>query len=276
MFKIKKNNIFHTDAVTLMGNMDDGIIDMTITSPPYDNMRKYKHDIDKSWNDKKWKPIIKELYRVTKDGGIVVWIVGDAVIGGGETGSSFRQALYAIECGFLLHDTMIYKKPSSSFPERYRYSQVFEYMFIFAKGKPITTNILKDRKNKWAGHGSYGVASSRDKEGNLIKGKKIKTSEYGSRFNVWEVPNGYGYSSADKIAYKHPAIFPEKLARDHILTWSNEGDLIFDPFMGSGTTAKMAILENRDYIGSELSLEYISIIDERLKKYSSTLFSYKS
>lgn len=267
------NAIYNIDAHSFMKTLDDNIFDLTVTSPPYDNIRKYKHDIHKSWSDKKWKPIIKELYRVTKNGGVVVWVVGDAVINGSESGSSFKQALYAMECGFNLHDTMIYKKPSASFPEKKRYSQVFEYMFVFSKGSPKTVNIIKDRKNKWAGHGSYGVSSSRDKDGELKKGKKIETAEYGSRFNIWEIPNGYGYSSKDKIAYNHPAIFPEKLVQDHITTWSNEGDLVYDPFMGSGTTAKMAILSNRKYMGTEISLEYINLIDERLKKYKSSLFT---
>ena len=76
--------------------------------------------------------------------------------------------------------------------------------------------------------------------------------------------SGYMVSSKDKIAFEHPAIYPEQLVEDHILSWSNENDLIYDPFMGSGTTAKMAILNKRNWIGSEISKEYCDIITRRL------------
>lgn len=266
------NKIFNKDAFTFMAGLEPECVDLTVTSPPYDKLRKYKNNIHHTWGEGIWKPIVEELYRVTKEGGVVVWVVGDSVVDGGESGTSFTQALYFMECGFKLYDTMIYKKPSSSFPEKKRYSQVFEYMFVFSKGSPKTTNIIKDRRNKWAGHGSFGVSSSRNSDGVLIKKKKIETSEFGARQNIWEIANGHGHSSKDEEAYKHPAIFPEALAEGHILSWSNEGDLVLDCFMGSGTTAKMALIHNRKYIGSELSREYCDIANERVKKYK-TLFN---
>ena len=164
---------------------------------------------------------------------------------------------------------MIYQKDSISFPETNRYSQIFEYMFVLSKGKPKTTNIIKDRKNldyirtngkkriKGRERQSDGTLTD-SKKGNLLK-------EYGSRFNIWRISAGYNKSTKDKIAFEHPAIFPEQLCADHIITWSNPGDLVYDPFMGSGTTAKMAKLNNRKYMGSEISSEYCKIIDERLK-----------
>lgn len=258
---MKVNTIYNENNLKTMAKMPDSFIDLTVTSPPYDNLRDYKgYSFD-------FESIAKELYRVTKPGGVVVWVVGDAVINGGESGSSFRQALFFIECGFTLHDTMIYKKSSASFPEKTRYYQVFEYMFVFSKGKPKSINLIEDKFNKWAGGTSYGKCSSRQKNGELIKKGKIEVKEYSVRENIWEIPNGYGFSSKDEIAFKHPAIFPEKLAKDHIFSWSNEGDLVYDCFGGSGTVAKMAHNLKRKWILSEISSEYCTLANKRLLPY---------
>ncbi len=160
---------------------------------------------------------------------------------------------------------MIYQKDSISFPETNRYSQIFEYMFILSKGKPKTVNIIKDRKNLHYNGRKKITGGERQVEGDLKRRRKGNLlKEFGARFNIWRVSAGHNKSTTDKIAFKHPAIFPEKLCRDHILTWSDDGDLVYDPFMGSGTTAKMAKLHNRNYLGSEISSEYCKIIDERL------------
>lgn len=257
------NKIYNESNLDTMSKMPNNYIDLTVTSPPYDNLREY------NGYSFPFEDIAKELYRVTKDGGVVVWVVGDAVINGSESGSSFRQALFFMECGFNLHDTMIYKKYSASFPERARYYQVFEYMFVFSKGKPKSINLICDKKNKWVGESSYGKSSFREKNGELIKKDKIVVKEFSVRENVWEVANGYGFSSTDEIAFKHPAIFPEKLARDHIYSWSNEGDLIYDCFGGSGTVAKMAHKLKRDWILSEISSEYCDLANKRLHPYLS-------
>lgn len=258
---MKINKIYNESNLETMANMPDEFIDLTVTSPPYDDLRQY------NGYSFEFEKIAKELYRVTKIGGVVVWVVGDAVINGSESGSSFRQALYFMECGFNLHDTMIYKKHSASFPEKARYYQVFEYMFIFSKGKPKSINLINDKKNKWAGDSSFGKSSYRQKNGELIKKEKIEVKEFSVRENVWEVANGYGFSSTDEIAFKHPAIFPEKLAQDHIYSWSNEGDLIYDCFGGSGTVAKMAHKLKRNWILSEISKEYCDIAQKRINPY---------
>lgn len=242
------NTIYNEDCLVTMGKMIENFVDLTLTSPPYDNLRKYN---GYSFN---FEETAKELFRITKDGGLVVWIVADGTINGGETGTSFKQALYFMECGFKLHDTMIYEKSGMAYPDSTRYHQVFEYMFIFSKGTPKTYNLIKDRKNKYVG------TMGGNKRGGLCT-----RNEYGARFNVWRYANGRDNSSKDRIAFKHPAIFPEPLARDHILSWSNEHDLVYDPFMGSGTTAKMCILTKRNWIGSEISQEYCDITKERVK-----------
>ena len=259
------NNIYNCDCLTGLKQLESNSVNLTVTSPPYDDLRTYQGTCN--WNFEVFKPIAEELYRVTKPGGIVVWIVGDATVNGGETGSSFRQALYFQEIGFKIHDTMIYHKNSSAFPAKLtskRYTQIFEYMFVFVKGKiRDDIKLIADKRNKWAGWTNWGQHSQYDTEGNLIKTSNIKPiAEFSLRTNIWK----YNVSFNDKVV-KHPAVFPEQLAEDCILSWSVEGDLILDPFMGSGTTAKMAMLNNRNYIGFEINEEYYNGILKRLDKF---------
>jgi site-specific DNA-methyltransferase (adenine-specific) len=214
-----------------------------------------------------FEQMAQELYRITAKGGMIVWVVGDAVIKGSETGSSFRQALYFMELGFKLHDTMIYEKNGSSFPARRdgnRYSQLFEYMFVFSKGKPKTSNLICDKPNRWAGYTHFGKGSIRNKKGELVERNIKPIPEFSPRNNIWKYNTGKNYSTKDKIAFQHPAIFPEKLAGDHILTWTNEGDVVFDPMAGSGTTPKMALINNRNYVGIEISEDYCEIARTRI------------
>lgn len=244
---MKLNVIHHGDCVEIMKlHIPDNSIDLTVTSPPYDNLRTYNDSLN--WNEEIWKNVISELYRVSKDNASVVWIVGDSVIKGSETGTSFKQALYAMQVGFKLHDTMIYEKNSPAYPARRdgnRYTQIFEYMFVFSKGVP-KCNLLCDKPNKWAGY--------KDFSGKL----KNPVPEFSPRNNIWKYTTSFN-------GVKHPAPFPEKLAEDHILTWSNENDIVLDPFAGSGTTAKMAAKNKRNYIMIEKEESYINLINERLK-----------
>ncbi len=258
------NEIYNENCLDTMARMPDNFIDLTVTSPPYDNLRNYNgYDFD-------FESIAKELFRVTKKGGVVVWVVGDSTVKGSETGTSFRQALYFKDIGFNLHDTMIYKDCGLTMSHN-RYEQEFEYMFVFSKGKPKTFNPIKvkcsyygkdsDRAGQFTQeHNEKGKKLRSNKERTNIKPEKIKG-------NVWEYPNGYGKSSKDEIAFKHPATFPEQLAADHIYSWSNEGELIYDPMGGSGTTAKMAHIHNRNWIISEISKEYCELAEKRLDPY---------
>jgi site-specific DNA-methyltransferase (adenine-specific) len=240
------NKLHLGNCLDVLKTFDNEIIDLTVTSPPYDNLRTYNgYSFD-------FENIAKELYRVTKNGGVVVWIVGDAVINGSETGTSFKQALYFKELGFNLHDTMIYEKNSSTYPanaKSLRYSQIFEYMFIFSKGKPKSVNLIKDKPNKWAGF--------KDFSGKL----KNAVPDFSARNNIWK----YITSFNDKT--NHPAVFPEQLAHDHIISWSNENDIVLDCFMGSGTTGKMAKQLNRQFIGIEISEEYLEIAENRINQH---------
>lgn len=255
------NKIYCENCLTTMKKMSDSIVDLVVTSPPYDGLRLY--------NGYSFEiiPTIQSLYRILKPGGVIIWVVADQVINGSETGNSMQQALSFKAAGFNIHDTMIYfSKPR--YPDPTRYGNCWEYMFVFSKGRPKTINLIKDRKNRWT-H-SFGVQSKRSTNGQLSDTKKIEFDEYGVRFNIWKYnTGGMGQTAKDEIAYHHPAIFPEELAHDHILSWSNEGDLIYDPFGGSGTTPKMAALLNRNWLMSEISEEYCSLAEKRIKPYIS-------
>lgn len=257
---VELNKIYNVDCVEGMKMLPDNCIDLTVTSPPYDNLRTYKGF---KWD---FEATAKELYRVTKQGGVVVWVVADATIKGSETGTSFRQALHFMDFGFNLHDTMIYEKHNPVPNANKRYQQSFEYMFVFSKGSPKVSNLLLEpRRNECNDKRTYRKKKFvREKDGNFTDARDYFVKEMVPRRNIWTYKVGLYNSTKDKIAFDHPAIFPEQLAQDHILSWSNEGDIVLDCFMGSGTTAKMAKLNNRNYIGFEISKEYCEIAYERI------------
>lgn len=253
-------NLMLGDCLERMKEIPDGSVDLTVTSPPYDNLRTYNNTLD--WGEHVWKPVLRELFRVTKQGGVVVWIVNDATIRGSETGTSFRQALYAKEIGFNLHDTMIWNKGNFTAVGALKtsYCPVFEYMFIFSKKKPKTFNPIKDRKNKRFGdkyHQTVRQADGTTKDGHG-KGKK-RIAEYGQRHNIW-----LNYPEQSNTKRCHPAQYPENLVKDHIMTWSNEGDVVLDSFMGSGTTGVACKNLNRKFIGIEKDETYFKIAQDRI------------
>ena len=192
---------------------------------------------------------------------MLVWIVSDATVDGSKTGTSFKQALYFRQVGFNIHDVMIWKKDSISFPDPIRYPNAFEYMFIFSKGKPKTVNKICDRKNKWYGEVVHGT--SRGVDGQTFRksnDKKSTVAEYGERFNVWD------QTTEKHNTTGHPAVFPLQLAKDHIISWSNKGDTVLDPFLGSGTTGIASYQTGRKFIGIEISKEYFDIAKKRIEE----------
>ena len=262
--KLPINQIVCGDCLEVMKDWPDGCVDLVVTSPPYDDLRDYKG------YSFEFEGIAQQLYRITKDGGVVVWVVADKTVNGSETGTSFKQALYFMKIGFNLHDTMIYEKSGCSFPETNRYYPIAEYMFILSKGTPKTINLISDRINTYAGEYVARENADRQKDGSLTPNtaykneynKKVK--QFGVRYNIWKYSVGKGNTTKDDV-FAHPAIFPEKLAADHILSWSNSGDIVLDPMSGSGTTVKMANLLSRRYIGIDISPEYCQIAEDRLR-----------
>jgi len=248
--------IYNADSTEKLKELFTESVDLTVTSPPYDNLRTYNGTLD--WSFDIFKAIADQLYRVTKMGGVVVWVVGDATIKGSETGTSFKQALYFKEIGFNLHDTMIFHKHTPPLTHK-RYEQHFEYMFVFTKGAVNRFNPIKE--NKTYKDNRQNRAFRREKNGEHETGFSSKNL-LKIKGNVWKYNVGGGHLTKDKI--NHPAMFPEALARDHIISWSNEGDTVLDPFMGSGTTGKMAKLLNREFIGIEKDKEYYDLAKNRI------------
>ena len=254
-------SIFCDDCNNVMDMMaEKGIkADFAITSPPYDNLRSYQ-GVGDEWNFDIFKKTAEKLHTTMREGCCLVWICNDATINGSETGTSFRQALYFKEVGFKLLDTMIWEKDTSSFPARpdsRRYSQIFEYMFVFCKGKPRADyTLLRDKPNKWYGHTNFGQQSQRNQKGDIYNSKKKHIDpvpQFSLRNNIWLQNN---VSKDGDKEYRHNAAFPVQLIKDHILSWSVEGDTVFDPFGGGFTTGVACIETNRNFIGCEIIKDY--------------------
>jgi DNA modification methylase len=249
------NKIICGNAVDIMNELPENCIDLTVTSPPYDELRDYNgYNFD-------FENVAKGLFKITKKGGMVVWVVGDKIKNGNKSLTSFKQALYFQKIGFNVHDTMIYKKKNTPFMRTNAYTNCFEFMFVLSKGSPKTFNPLKTKTVR-QGHELLPFNKGADgiNKKTLGKLKPEKTLN-----NIWEYAVGLGGTTSDKIAFKHPAVFPEKLVEDHVLSWTNQNDVVFDPMCGSGTTCKMAIKNNRHFIGCDISQEYCDIAEIRVK-----------
>jgi DNA modification methylase len=264
------NQIICGDCLEVMKDFPDNSIDITVTSPPYGNkVRNYQNEYNFNFDE-----TAKQLFRLTKNGGVIAWVRNDTIEGGSKTGETFRQALGFINVGFLLHDVIIWEKSGVSYPSRGRYTGIHEYILVLSKGRPKTFTPICDEPKLW--EGSWGKLSTRNKDGSLTyrnlenegkaKSGRDDTGKYGykQRTNVWRVKNGQGFNTRDKIAKQHPAIFPEQLVNDVLVSWSSEGDVVLDCMCGSGTTLKVAKLLNRNFIGIDVSEDYCKIADERV------------
>jgi len=241
------------NCVDVMRRWPGDIIPLTVTSPPYDKLRDYKG------YSFPFEEIAGQLYRVTAPGGVVVWIVGDR-INGGRSLTSFRQAIYFQEIGFSAHDIMIYQKKNTPFMRSNAYTNAYEMMFVMSKGKPTTFNPLKIPTQR---HGMEMLTHNKLPDG-INKKKLGELKKEKTRTNIWPYAVGLGGTTRDKIAFQHPAVFPEKLAFDHIESWTKPGDVVLDPMCGAGTTGKMALMHDREFIGIDISADYIEIARQRL------------
>jgi site-specific DNA-methyltransferase (adenine-specific) len=247
------------------GTIKPESIDLTITSPPYDNLRSYNNS--STWGYAEFYGVASGLWRVIKPGGVVVWVVNDATVDGSETGTSFEQIITFKKMGFNLHDTMIYQTHKQ--PGNYnRYQPCFEFMFVLSKGKPNTFNpILVPCIHAGKKNNPHEYFPTDNHIGKLSVHKSHKFKE-----NIWLISSGTDKKGHSEKLKKHPARFPEVLAKDHIISWSNEGDVVFDPFMGSGTTGKMALINKRNFIGCEIDKTYFKMSYERIKNSRGILY----
>lgn len=251
--------LYHGDNCDVLGAMPRDCVDLVVTSPPYDDLRTYGGH---SWD---FYGVAWQLKRVLKPGGVIVWVVGDATKDGSETGSSLEQALHFRRIGLNLHDTMIYQKSNAVPLTHNRYEQQWEYMFVLSKGKPKVFNPLKERRlNAGRANPSGTFRHNGTNTGAAHTPKAVSDEKI--RYNIWPYAVGFMKSTTDVLAFKHPASYPEELATDHIVSWSNEGDIVLDPFSGSGTTIKMARETGRRGIGIEINEEYCQIAVERLRQ----------
>lgn len=256
------NQIYNIDCLIGMQKLPNSCIDLVVTSPPYDDLREYNGYTFEFEN------IAVQLLRIMKEGGVVVWVVGDKIKNGNRSLTSFKQALYFQEIGFNVHDVMIYRKKNTPFMRSNAYTNCYEFMFVFSKGKPKTFNPIKTKTIR---SGEEKLVANKKADG--VNRKVIgKLNEEKTLTNIWEYAVGLGGTTNDKIAFEHTAVFPEKLAQDHIISWSMEGEIVLDPMCGSGTTCKMAKLNNRNFIGFEISTKYAELSKKRLELVDSLLF----
>ena len=257
--RIHENQIINIDCVKGMLALPDAIIPLTVTSPPYDDLRTY--DGHAEWN---FLDVARELYRITMPGGVLVWVVQEQIIDGSESGESSRQRLAFGNIGFRLHHTMVIGKLGGHQHSPGRYGRPLEYAFILSKGKTRHFSPIRDKANREAGR--IKVFTNRERDGSFRKKKKAKVHPFGFRSAVWSYPTGKHHTAQEDYAFEHPALMPEQMAEDHILSWSRVGDLVFDPFAGAGTVLKMAKLTHRRYLGFEISPKYVKIAERRLKE----------
>ncbi len=262
--RIPENQIILADCVKGMKSLPDDIIPLTVTSPPYDDLRTYDGLADWDFLD-----VANELYRITMPGGVVVWVVQEQIIDGSESGESSRQRLAFANVGFRLHHTMVMGKSGGHQWSPGRYGRPLEYAFILSKGKPRHFSPLRDKPNREAGR--LKVFTNRQQDGSFRKKKKAKVHPFGFRSAVWSYPTGKHHTAQEDYAFGHPALMPEQMAEDHILSWSRVGDLVFNPFAGAGTVLKMALLNHRRYLGFEINPRYVEIARRRLKEAEAAL-----
>lgn len=251
--------LYHGDVVDCLREMADESVQCVVTSPPYDDLRTY--DGSSTWD---FASTAQEMYRVLCEGGIVCWVVGDSVVDGSETLTSMRQAIYFKEAvGFRMHDTMIWEKTNFAHPEKCRYHQLFEYIFVLSKGKPRCFNPIKDKRNTWAGASSFGKNTMRKRNGQMKRKPRYFIADYGMRGNVWRCKTAGQENVCTAI--EHPAVMPFGLCYDLVQSWSNTGDTVLDPMCGSGTTCIAALRLGRKTIGIDLNADYLSMALERIR-----------
>lgn len=261
---INVEGIHEGECSKVMSGWPADCIDMVLTSPPYAdllNYRGFKFDL---------AAIARQLFRVLKDGGVMVWVIGDKTVDYSRQMIPYTHAFGLRDAGFCIYDVMIYSKPAGRYMNRYRYPNVYEHMIVASKGKPKTFNPIMV-KTKKPGDSRNTTILHRDADNNRTLGYRT-TAEERPHDNIWKYSPGFG--AVDRYAFEHPAVFPEKLARDQIISWSNPNDIVLDPMCGSGTTLKMARVYGRRYAGIDVAPEYLEIVRRRLRECSPNMERY--
>lgn len=256
---MRPNSLACCECVDGMRALPPASIPLTITSPPYDQTFEYGGHL---WDHEKFMLVARELWRVAMQGGVVSWVVRDQIADGDQSASSFRQALFFKGLGFRLHNTIIIEKQIIRGISRVRYGVAPEFAFVFSKGRPRTINLIEDKENKFGGR--HMRFSTRSRDGTKCKTAKALIRPFGVRGNVWRYTTGSRVTAKEDYAYDHPALMPERLAHDLIVSWSRPGDLVLDPFGGAGTTAKMALLGHRRYLSMEAHRPYHDLAVRRM------------
>ena len=250
-----------SDNVAVLSSLPAESVDLFVTSPPYDNLRKYG---GQPWD---FKALAGEMTRTLKVGGVIVWNVSDSVVNGSESLTSMRQAIHFHDVlGLRVHDTQIYLKNSYVPKNHNRYEQAWEYLFVFTKGKPKTFNpilvpCVTAGSRRWRGAEKQNEATYSMKRVN--KHTTVKTHKIH--------PNVFAYDVGKNAKTTHNAPFPIELARDAVISWSNVGDFVVDPFVGSGTTVVAAKQLNRHFLGIDIHKPYCA---ETLRRLTETITPY--
>lgn len=259
--KLPRNQVINTDNRKGLKSLPDDSIPLTVTSPPWDDVRIYGDGTLTPWNANVFREVADQLWRVTAQGGVVCWHVGEQIQNGSESGTSSEQRLYFRDLGFRLWQTLIVETMAGH-THKHRYGGAIQYIFVLTKGKPKTVNLLRDRPNKHAGnvHGFF----KRDAHGKIHSQTQVVVAEYGVRGPVWKY---FPRKAKDEEARQHPAPMDETISRDLIRSFSEPGNLVLDPFAGSGTTLKWAMTFGRYYLGFEAVEEYFQLAKRRLERY---------
>lgn len=258
------NTILHGDSAEVMQSFPDKCIPLTVTSPPYAKMRLYGgHDY--TWET--FKSVATQLVRITMEGGVICWVVRNQIVKERENLQAEKEKLFfADDLGLWPHQTIIGAPKGVPLPQSRRYASNFDYVYVFSKGHPRIVNIIRDRRNSRFGDlkSNRLIRESNGSE-RLACGGEYAIAKWGFRSNLWSYSTGGNHTATDRISAKHPARMGEPLAEDLIISFSKPGDLVFDPFAGAGTSLKMALLNQRQWLGVEIFDEYVELIEKRMR-----------
>lgn len=246
------------DAIEHASTLASDSVDLVLFSPPYDGVRDYRGN----WT-LDLPALGSELLRVVKDGGFAVMVIADGTKNQRKSMTTFRTAVAWEDAGWSLFESVIYSRdgrPGAWWATRFRVDH--EHILMFYKGKrprPVTHHDGLRVPSKHAGKKWTGTQRLTD--GTLVKTSATVAADK-CRGTIWHYATSN--SEGNRTKAKHPATFPDALARDVILALSAPGDVVYDPMMGSGTSVVIAAQEGRRWLGNDFFAEYVEIAQQRL------------